>query len=128
MDGLKVYLDESKGKPLINICTDVPRIANASAERTGYPAPKPLALYERIIKASSNEGDIVLDPFAGCTTTCVAAKRLNRQWIGIDIWQGAHELVKQRMEDASGLFGEIDSNQHNSNHLTQATIVPDDSS
>ena len=57
-------------------------------ERTGYPTQKPLALYERIIKASSKPGDMVLDPFAGCATTCVAAERLGRQWIGMDIWKG----------------------------------------
>ena len=68
-------------------------------ERTGYPTQKPLALYERIIKASSNEGDIVLDPFAGCATTPIAAERLGRQWIGMDIWDGAYEVVKQRMEE-----------------------------
>ncbi len=90
MDGLNVYLDESKGKPLINIWTDVPRIPNTSSERTGYPTQKPLALYERMIKASSNENDIVLDPFAGCATTCLAAERLNRQWVGIEIWDKAH--------------------------------------
>ena len=66
-------------------------------ERTGYPTQKPLALYERIIKASSNEGDMVLDPFAGCATTCVAAERLNRQWVGIDIWDKAHEVVIRRL-------------------------------
>ncbi|MCY4282059.1 MAG: DNA methyltransferase, partial [Gammaproteobacteria bacterium] len=66
-------------------------------ERTGYPTQKPLALLERIIQASSNEGDIVLDPFAGCATTCVAAERLNRQWIGVDISIKAYELVKERL-------------------------------
>ncbi len=107
MDGLKVYLDESQGKPLINIWTDVPRIANTSAERTGYPTQKPLALYERIIRASSDENDMVLDPFAGCATTCVAAERLNRQWVGIDIWDKAHETVVQRLHDEVGLFGDV---------------------
>ncbi len=66
-------------------------------ESTGYPTQKPLALMERIIQASSNEGDIVLDPFAGCATTCVAAERLNRQWIGVDISIKAYELVKERL-------------------------------
>ncbi len=55
-------------------------------QRTGYPTQKPLALYERIIEASSNEGDIVLDPFCGCATTPIAAERLKRQWVGMDIW------------------------------------------
>ena len=73
----------------------------------GYPTQKPLELYERIIRASSNEGDIVLDPFAGCATTLVAAERLNRQWVGIDIWNQAHEVVVQRLHDHTGLFGEV---------------------
>ncbi len=73
-----------------------PRISQ-SAERTGYPTQKPLALLERIITASSNEGDIVLDPFCGCATTCVAAERLNRKWIGVDVSVKAFELVKERL-------------------------------
>ena len=76
-------------------------------ERVGYPTQKPLALYERIIKASSNEGDIVLDPFAGCATTLVAAERLGRQWAGIDIWDGAAAIVRQRMEDNRQLLTDI---------------------
>ena len=71
-------------------------------ERTGYPTQKPLALYERIIKASSNPGDIVLDPFAGCATTPIAAERLGRQWVGIDIWEGAYQTVLHRLQ-AEGL-------------------------
>ena len=66
-------------------------------ERTGYPTQKPLALYERIIKASSNKGDIVLDPFCGCATTPIAAERLERQWIGMDIWDGAKDIVLMRL-------------------------------
>ncbi len=76
-------------------------------ERLGYPTQKPLALYRRIIKASSNEGDIVLDPFCGCATTPVAAERLGRQWIGIDIWDKAHEVVVDRLKKEVGLFGEV---------------------
>ena len=67
-------------------------------ERYGYPTQKPIALYERIIKASSNIGDIVLDPFAGCATTLVAAERLERQWVGADIWDKAHEAVIERLK------------------------------
>ncbi len=67
-------------------------------ERVGYPTQKPLALYERIIKASSNEGDMVLDPFCGCATTPVAAERLGRQWIGMDIWEQAHQTVIDRLQ------------------------------
>ena len=74
-----------------------------SKERTGYPTQKPLALYERIINASSNEGDIVLDPFAGCATTCVAAERLGREWIAIDINAEAEAVVRQRLEKEARL-------------------------
>ena len=68
------------------------------AKKTGWPTEKPLKLYERIINASSNEGDMVLDPFAGCATTCVAAERLGRQWVGIDIWDKAPDVVVDRLE------------------------------
>ena len=67
-------------------------------ERTGYPTQKPLALYERIVKASSNEGDVILDPFAGCATTCVAAERLGRQWVGIDINEQARNVIRDRLQ------------------------------
>ena len=76
---------------------DIPILTN-QRERTGYPTQKPLALYERIIVASSSEGDIVLDPFCGCATTPIAAERLKRQWVGMDIWDGAYTQVMKRME------------------------------
>ncbi len=79
-----------------DIWTDVEPVNPYGHEKTGFETQKPLSLYERIIKASSNKGDIVLDPFAGCATTCVAAERLERQWVGIDIWRGAHEVVLDR--------------------------------
>ena len=100
----KRYADENPGVPIQDIVTDINPVGGS--ERKGYPTQKPLALYERIIKASSNEGDVVLDPFAGCATTLVAAEGLGRQWVGIDIWEGAHKLVVQRLRDATGLFGE----------------------
>ena len=68
-------------------------------EDVGYPTQKPLSLYERFIRASSYEDEIVLDPFAGCTTTLVAAERLKRKWVGIDIWDEAEKVVKDRMHD-----------------------------
>ena len=74
----------------------------ASRERIGYPTQKPLALLERIIKASSNEGDVVLDPFAGCATACVAAEKLGRQWVGIDLSPKAAELVNVRLQEYMG--------------------------
>ena len=87
----------AKGKIVEDYWTDIPSLS-VSSERMGYPTQKPLALYERIIKASSNKGDIVLDPFAGCATTCVAAELLDRQWVGIDIWPKAHEVVVARLQ------------------------------
>ncbi len=76
-------------------------------ERLGYPTQKPLALLDRIIKASSNEGNVVFDPFCGCATTLVAADRLQREWIGIDISAKAAELVVERIRDDQGLFEDI---------------------
>ena len=73
-------------------------IAPSAKERVGFPTQKPLALYERIIKASSNPGDMVLDPFCGCATTPVAAERLGREWVGMAIWDGAHQMVLDRLE------------------------------
>ena len=72
-------------------------IMPSSKERTGFPTQKPRVLIERIIRASSNKGDIVLDPFAGCATTCVVAERLGRQWVGIDIWDAVHQVVIDRL-------------------------------
>ena len=77
----------------------IPMLATSDkTERTGYPTQKPLALYERIITSSSNKGHIVLDPFAGCATTCVAAEKRGRQWVGIDIWNKAQQIVIERLE------------------------------
>ena len=95
----KRYLDESKGAAVGNVWTDIKVLGAHAKERTGYPTQKPLALYERIIRASSNEGDVVLDPFCGCATTLVAAERLNRQWVGVDIWDGAKEVVLARLRE-----------------------------
>ncbi len=104
-----------------------------SLERTGYPTQKPLSLLERIIKASSNEGDVVFDPFCGCATTCVAAERLNRQWIGIDVSVKAYELVKQRLaqqvehKDAMPLYYEelvhFRTDTPERTDLTQNTLI-----
>ena len=76
-------------------------LISQAKERTGYPTQKPLALLDRIIKASSNEGDMVLDPFCGCATACVASEKLRRQWIGIDISPAAEIITKLRLEEAS---------------------------
>jgi len=100
MDGLKIYLDETTGKPLTTNWTDIPRISNTAGERLGYPTQKPLALLERIIKDSSKEGDIVLDPFCGCGTAVHAAQQLKRKWIGIDITCLAIGLIEKRLKNA----------------------------
>ncbi|MCY4146072.1 MAG: DNA methyltransferase, partial [Chloroflexi bacterium] len=85
-------------KSLHDVWHDIPSIGHAGGnERTGYPTQKPLALYRRIIAASSNEGDMVLDPFCGCATTPVAAEQLKRQWVGMDIWDGAEQQVRTRL-------------------------------
>ncbi len=99
----KLYMDEYKGSPLGNIWTDIPYLAAGDKERTGYPTQKPLALYKRIVRASSNPGDIVLDPFAGCATTAVAAQSLRRNWVAIDIEAEGYNLTKQRMSDERAL-------------------------
>lgn len=102
MGGLKVYLDETEGKPLQNIWTDISRISNTSSERLGYPTQKPEALLERIINASSNAGDVVLDPFCGCGTAIAAAQKSNRRWIGIDVTHLAIGLIKHRLRNTFG--------------------------
>lgn len=98
----KRYLDEMPGVPLQDVWTDIPPIASQAAERLGYPTQKPVALLERIIRASSNEGDTVLDPFCGCGTTIAAAQKLGRRWIGIDITHLAIALIRYRLGDSFG--------------------------
>jgi DNA modification methylase len=97
---LKRYLDEMPGMPLGNLWDDIDPINSRAAERLGYPTQKPEALLERIIKASSNEGDVVLDPFCGCGTAIAVAERLNRCWIGIDITHLATATIVTRMRSA----------------------------
>ncbi len=96
---LKRYLDEQEGRPIDTVWTDIPPINSQAAERLGYPTQKPVALLERIIRASSNPGDVVLDPFCGCGTTVAAAQHLGRRWIGIDITHLAVALQKYRLND-----------------------------
>ena len=82
------------------IWNDISPLNSQAQERLGYPTQKPLALLERIIAASSNEGDVVLDPFCGCGTAVHAAQKLNRQWLGIDVTHLAISLIEKRMKDA----------------------------
>ncbi len=84
---------------------DIATINNMAKERTGYPTQKPRELYTRIVKASSKEGDIVLDPFAGCATTLIVAEELKRCWVGIDLWDKAHEVIIQELKKAGFLSG-----------------------
>ncbi|MEG3975273.1 DNA methyltransferase [Microcoleus sp. herbarium8] len=98
----KRYLDEMSGTPLQNIWDDIKPIQSQSAERLGYPTQKPLAILERIIQVSSDEGDVVLDAYCGCGTTVCASQRLNRQWIGIDITYQSISLILKRLEDSFG--------------------------
>ncbi|MDE0309156.1 MAG: DNA methyltransferase [Acidiferrobacterales bacterium] len=102
---IKRYLDEMKGVPINDVWTDIDPINSRARERIGYPTQKPLALLERIIRASSNIGDMVFDPFCGCATTLVAADRLQRQWAGIDLSPLAIKLVNERISEDRGLFG-----------------------
>jgi len=99
----KRYLDEMQGVPMQNMWDDISPINSQAQERLGYPTQKPEALLERIIKASSNEGDVVLDPFCGCGTTISVAERLHRKWIGIDITHLAITLIRHRLADTHGV-------------------------
>ncbi len=108
MPRYKRYLDESDGVPLGTVWDDIFPINSQATERLGYPTQKPLALLERIVQASSNEGDVVLDPFCGCGTAVHAAQTLKREWIGIDITHLAISLIEKRMKDAfPGIIFEI---------------------
>ena len=119
----KRYVEDvlKAGKPLGDVW-QIPILNSAAKERTGYPTQKPLALLERIIKASSNEGDIVLDPFCGCATALVAAEKLGRQWAGIDLSPVAVRLVRERLQrevgvnsgakGQSGLLGKVTALKH----------------
>ncbi len=100
-----------------DVCTDIRSLRSWHKECTGYPTQKPLALLDRIIKASSNEGDMVLDPFCGCATACVAADRLGRKWVGIDISPKAVELVNMLLQQTmGGLF--------HHGYVTELTDIP----
>lgn len=99
----KRYLDEMKGNAVDTLWTDIPPIQAQAAERLGYPTQKPIALLERILEASSNPGDVVLDPFCGCGTALVAAQKLGRRWVGIDVTYLSIAVMKARLADSLGL-------------------------
>lgn len=103
-----VYLEEKKGRPLQDWWDDLLRVGNTAKERLGYPTQKPLALLERILQASSNAGDWILDPFCGCGTTLVAAQKLQRNWVGIELNPQTATLHQKRLADLFGLFPQRD--------------------
>ena len=105
----KRYLDELAGMPIDTIWDDIFPINSQAKERLGYPTQKPVTLLERVIKASSNEGDVVLDPFCGCGTAIHAAQNLGRQWIGIDICVNACKVIERRIKSHfDSLWSEIE--------------------
>jgi site-specific DNA-methyltransferase (adenine-specific) len=104
---LKYYADELKGAAAGDIWTDIPPVSGKTAERLGYPTQKPLALLERIISASSNKGDVVLDAYCGCGTTMEAAQNLGRRWIGIDISQTAMRVVENRVRKIGAALTQV---------------------
>ena len=99
---MKRYLDEAKGNPVQDMWSDIQSLRSWHVERLGYPTQKPAGLLERIIQASSNEGDVVLDPFCGCGTAIAEAERLGRRWMGIDITHLAISLLKSRLQSTFG--------------------------
>lgn len=107
----KQYLDEGKGVPLQTLWDDIPALSASSNERLGYPTQKPLELLERILKISSNKGDVILDPFCGCGTTIIASHKLGRKWMGIDVSRTACKLMEKRMRSAGAspmmVYGEL---------------------
>lgn len=113
----RYYLDEPKIPE--DWWTGINSLQSGSKERLGYPTQKPLALYERILKVSSNEGDIVFDPFAGCATTLVAAERLDRQWVGMDLWDECKNVIIQRLRKE----GLIQNTDHPDGYLFPKDIV-----
>ena len=113
----KRFLDEMQGNPVDTIWDDIRPIQAGSSEQVGYPTQKPLALLERIIAASSNPGDFVLDPFAGCATACITSENLGRQWVGIDLSPKAAELVNVRLQ---GFMGSL----FHSGYVTARVDIP----
>jgi hypothetical protein len=99
---MKNYLDERLGVPIQDVWTDISLIGGSSAERLKYPTQKPLTLLERVILASSNKGDVILDPFCGCGTAIEAAEKLERNWIGIDVTYLAIHVIESRLVKAFG--------------------------
>ena len=106
----RIYLDESPGSAIGNLWTEKGlQLAQSAKERLGYPTQKPLALLERVVKAGSREGDVVLDPFCGCGTTLHAAQALRRHWIGIDVCVNACKVIEKRLrENFDSLWNDVE--------------------
>jgi site-specific DNA-methyltransferase (adenine-specific) len=121
----KYYLDE--GKIAEDYWLGIETLNRESKERTGYPTQKPLALIKRIILTSSNEGDVVMDPFCGCATTCVAAQQLQRKWIGIDIEKQAVNVLVQRLSDDAGLFNDFVATEQIPQRSDLKEVLPSES-
>lgn len=121
MPSMKRYLDSTGGRAIEDVFADIGKLEANAKEKTGWATQKPLALYRRMIEASSNAGDLVLDPFAGCATTCVAAEQLDRQWIGIDLSLKARGITLERLrkEAGAGTFWEQEVHM-----LTTADLPP----
>jgi len=119
------YLED--GKIAEDYWNDIETLNREAKERTGYPTQKPLALLHRIIKTSSNEGDIVMDPFCGCATTCVAAQQLDRKWIGIDIEKNVVQILIDRLSDDAGLFKDFIATEQVPQRSDLEFVVPSQS-
>lgn len=104
----KVYLSDQGGPKVSDVWTDITPLQGSSVERLGYPTQKPLTLLERILESSSDEGDLILDPFCGCGTAIAAAEKLKRQWIGIDVTHLSISLMKYRLKDSFNLVEKKD--------------------
>lgn len=127
----KQYLDEMQGMPVDSVW-QIPIVNSQALERTGYPTQKPIALYKRIIEVSSNEGDWVLDPFAGCATTLIAAEMTGRNWLGIDLWKNVKSVVMDRLAKEARLklpdgMAEQEGTQHTlwAERLNYSSDLPD---
>ena len=123
MPSLKRYLESTAGTAVEDVFTNIGKLEAAAKEKVGYPTQKPRALLERIIKASSNPGDVVLDPFCGCATACVAAEVLKRRWVGIDISEKAYTLVRQRLVKEVGV-GSKNQIHFTGRMVTHRTDIP----
>ena len=126
MPRFKRYLTKGSGAPVQDIIVDIAPLAASQKENVKYPTQKPLSLYKRLIGASSNEGDIILDPFCGCATTLVAAEKLGRYWVGIDIWNQVHNVVIDRLrkEDLLAPDGKPDGKFFHAGKIHYAIAPP----